>query len=159
MSAYQGGDPANYPQASIGFDYDAVDARTAPQEQMRPAEALFKLIAFLVDSTDYLLRLDVAIAATGAPLYLGKSYTEMATKHKISKQAFDKHVLKFQKEFQLPITRSQKSVQARLSYKKHQLDRLEHLEQLRKGKQQQKERTIWQNSLERAPRVQQQARA
>lgn len=156
MSAYHGGDPANYPQASIGFDYDAVEERMAARLPNRIVEipvsignTLYKFIAFLIDSTDYRLRLDVAIAAIGVPIYQGSSYTELAGKHTITKQAFDKHVLKFQKDFQLPVTRSQKSPQARLSYRKTQLERLERLKQ---KEQQQEERTksVWQNSLKKA---------
>jgi hypothetical protein len=138
-SSFKGADPATYPQASVGFDYEAVDAAIARSsaayqvvsDSLRTADALYKFIAFLIDSTDYMLKLDVAIAAIGCPLYAGSSYTELAGRHQISKQAFDKHVLKFQKDFQLPVTRAQKSPQARTSYRKTQLDRKERLEQLR----------------------------
>lgn len=157
MSAYHGGDPANYPQASIGFDYDEVEERMAARSRQVPivdipvsiANTLYKFIAHLIDSTDYKLRLDVAIAAIGIPIYQGSSYTELAVKHTITKQAFDKHVLKFQKDFQLPVTRSQKSPHARLSYRKTQLERQE---RLKTKEQQQEERTklIWQNSLKKA---------
>lgn len=149
-SSYQGGDPADYAQASCGFDYDSVDESIARHdrekrqrsgasipaaivlaitEPMRTSDALFKFIALIIDSTDYLLKIDVAIAAIGIPLYQGCSYTELATKHGISKQAFDKHVLKFQKDFQLPVTRAQKSPQARMSYKHTQLARIERIKQ------------------------------
>lgn len=148
--AYQGGDPADYPQSSVGFDYDAVEEslhesrydsvdRHSPIINLSPSEALFKFIAFLIDSSDYLLKLDVAIAAIGIPIYQGISYTELATKHTISKQAFDKHVLRFQKDFRLPITRAQKSPAARMSYKKTQLERQK---RLLEKKQQQQERQI-----------------
>lgn len=172
-SSYQGGDPADYPQASCGFDFDAVDESIARHdrdvrqragaaipaaivlaitEPMRTSDALFKFIALIIDSTDYLLKIDVAIAAIGIPLYQGCSYTELASKHGISKQAFDKHVLKFQKDFHLPITRAQKSPQARLSYKKHQLDRVERLRQKTAAT---KEREIvWQSSLVKEPKEQ-----
>lgn len=178
-SSYQGGDPAEFPQASCGFDYDAVDEAIARHEKedclrrgvaipsevaiaipeiMRTCDALIKFIAFLMDATDYLLRLDVAIAAIGCPLHQGWSYTAMAVKHGISKQAFDKHVLKFQREFQLPITRAQKSTAARKSYQKHKLERKEYLEHLGQLKQQNnnKERTelVWQYSLRKAPKEQ-----
>jgi len=163
MSAYQGGDPANYPQASIGFDYDAVEERMAARANPQAVpiidipigigNTLYKFIAFLIDSTDYLLKLDVAIAAIGVPIYQGSSYTELASKHTITKQAFDKHVLKFQKDFQLPVTRSQKSPQARLSYRNTQLARQERLKQ---KKQEQEERTkqTWQRSSRKGPKVQ-----
>jgi hypothetical protein len=173
-SSYQGGDPADYPQASCGFDYDAVDESIARHdkavrqragasipaavvlaitEPMRTSDALFKFIALVIDSTDYLLKIDVAIAAIGIPLYQGCSYTEMAAKHGISKQAFDKHVLKFQKDFQLPITRSQKSPQARLSYKQHQLARVERIKQ-KAAATKEREETVWQNSLAKVPKGQ-----
>jgi hypothetical protein len=126
----------------------------AQEVSRRTATALFKFIAFLIDSNDYMLRLDVAIAAIGFPLYQGSSYTELAGNHQISKQAFDKHVLKFQKDFQLPVTRAQKSPQARSSYKKTQLDRVELLEQLRKQQQQQKGTEVWQNSSRKAVKAQ-----
>lgn len=156
-SSYQGGDPADYPQASCAFDYDVLDdspsTESVNSEPMQASVALFKFIALMIDSTDYLLKIDVAIAAIGIPLYQGSSYTELASKHGISKQAFDKHVLKFQKDFQLPITRAQKSPQARLSYKRHQLERVERLKQKTAAT---KERAIlvWQNSQKRAPKVQ-----
>jgi hypothetical protein len=172
-SHYQGGDPAGYPQASCGFDFDAVDESIARHdrelrqrtglgvpvevilaipEQMRTSDALLKYIAWVIDGNNYLLRIDVSIAAIGIPLYQGISYTEMARKHGISKQAFDKQVLKFQKDFQLPITRAQKSPAARESYKRHQLERNERLRQTTAAT---KERTelVWQNSLGKAPRV------
>jgi hypothetical protein len=143
-----GGDPANYPQARVEFDYDAVEEERVGVEPSVSA-ALLKFIAFLIDSNNYLLKLDIAIAAIGCPLYQGSSYTELAIKHTISKQAFDKHVLKFQKDFQLPITRSQKSLQARQSYKKTQLDRKASLDELRKSRQQQLNPNQWKESLKK----------
>jgi hypothetical protein len=156
-SSYQGGDPADYPQASCGFDYDSLDespsTETIMAEPMAASVALFKFIALMIDSTDYRLKIDVAIAAIGIPLYQGCSYTELASKHGISKQAFDKHVLKFQKDFKLPITRAQKSPQARLSYKKHQLERIERIRQTSAATKERAE-LVWQNSQGKAPRVQ-----
>jgi hypothetical protein len=144
-TSYHGGDPAEYPQASIGFDFDAVDELLSARavghvEAVTVPMALFKLLALLVDSNDYQLEVDVAIAAVGIPFYQGCSFTDMAKKHGISKQAFDKRVIRFQKDFQLPITRAQKSAAARSSYQRTQLERIERLreknQQLRKGKEQ-----------------------
>lgn len=119
---------------------------------MQASVALFKFIALMIDSTDYRLKIDVAIAAIGIPLYQGCSYTELAAKHGISKQAFDKHVLKFQKDFKLPITRAQKSPQARLSYKRHQLERIERIKQKAAATRERAE-LVWQHSQGKAPRV------
>lgn len=120
---------------------------------MTPSEALYKFIAFIIDSSDYMREIDVAIAAIGIPIYQGSSYTALAKKHAISKQAFDKHVLRFQKNFQLPVTRAQKSPQARASYRKTQLDRQQRLAVLNQRKQQPTERTelAWSNSPRRIP--------
>lgn len=162
-SHYQGGDPADYPQASVGFDYDAIDESlgtnapvkyTPEQSSLTPAEALFKFIAFIIDSSDYMREIDVAIAAIGFPIYQGSSYTALAKKHSISKQAFDKHVLRFQKNFQLPVTRAQKSPQARSSYRKTQLDRQQRLAEVHEQTKQQQERAelVWQNSSRKVPK-------
>jgi hypothetical protein len=157
-SSYHGGDPAEYPQASIGFDFDAVDEALSGRavtniEMITVPMALFKLLALLVDSNDYMLEVDVAIAAVGIPFYQGCSFTDMAKKHGISKQAFDKRVIRFQRDFQLPITRAQKSAAARASYQKTQLDRVERLkqknQQLKKGNEEQ-----WQSSLRKEQKVQ-----
>lgn len=161
---YEGGDPADYPQSSIGFDYDEVDRRLelsycgalrAPAAVVisTTADALIRLIDFIINSDNYLLRCDVIVAGSGLALCMGMSYTEIAKKHGISKQAFDKHVLKFQKDFHLPVTRAQKSPQARVSYRKTQLERVE---RLRQKQQQQKERTelVWQNSSKKVAKAQ-----
>jgi transposase-like protein len=167
VHSYHGGDPAEFPQASVGFDFDAVDEslalhdRRADQERrlqvvvapMRTSDALFKFIALVIDSNDYRLEIDVAIAAIGHPLYQGCSFTDMAKKHGISKQAFDKRVIRFQKDFQLPITRAQKSTAARASYQRTQVERLARLkeknQQLKKGNEE-----VWQNSsVKRAEKV------
>lgn len=178
--SYQGGDPADYPQSSCQFDYDAVDesialkeriiaerdeARRRPQQQQQivavpvvtsTADALVKLIAFIIDSNNYLLQVDVIIAGSGLALHQGWSYTQLADKHAISKQAFDKHVLKFQKDFQLPVTRAQKSPAARVSYEKTQLDRQARLRQTHAATiQREKERNaVWQNSSKKAQKAQ-----
>ncbi len=161
---YQGGDPAEYPQASIGFNYDAVDGPPEEQDRaygpmnltLKPMDVLLKFIAFVVDSSDPLREIDVAVAAIGLPIHQGCSYTALAKKHAISKQAFDKHVLRFQKNFQLPVTRAQKSPQARASYRKTQLDRLQRLAVIHQKTidQQQQERAelVWQNSLRKVPK-------
>jgi hypothetical protein len=155
-SSYQGGDPADYPQASIGFDYDSIDDRTEPayieSERMSPAQALIRVIDFIQKSENYRLAVDVIVAGSGLALCQGWSYTELARRHDISKQAFDKHVLKFQKDFNLPVTRAQKSPQARLSYKKHQLDRVERLKKTNAATKERAE-LVWQNSQGKAPRV------
>ncbi len=148
---YSGGDPAGYPQASCGFDYDAVDESLARNDPVarhecritgvieiptRAVDVLVKFIAHIIDSHNHRLEIDVAVAATGLPIYQGCSFTDMAKKHGISKQAFDKRVIRFQKDFQLPITRAQKSTHARDNYRRTQRERQERLkttnQQLRK---------------------------
>jgi hypothetical protein len=65
-------------------------------------DALIKFVSYIVDSTDYLLKIDVAIAAMELPLIVPlPSHSELARKHGISRQAFNKHVHKFRKDFKL----------------------------------------------------------
>jgi hypothetical protein len=153
---YDGGDPANYPQASVGFDYDAVDNLDGPMHSPvidhSTADALIRLLDF-TNSDNYRLRCDVVAAGSGLALFMGMSYTEMAKRHGISKQAFDKHVLKFQKDFRLPVTRAQKSVAARESYRKTHLDRQERLKQTHNNTRE-REELVWQNSQRKAPKEQ-----
>jgi hypothetical protein len=149
--AYCGGDPADYPQASIGFDFDAIDERLLASERnshpgpaaesvnaniekliaMRAADAVMQVIARILDSHDPRLEANILAAASGLALCAGWSYTEMAKQYGISKQAFDKRVLKCQKDFKFPATRAQKSLRARLSYQQTQLDRIDRLERLK----------------------------
>jgi hypothetical protein len=79
-------------------------------------DTLIKFICIVIESRNYLLMIDIAILATGIPLYQGCSYEEIATKHGITKQALSKRVIAFQKRFNLPPTRAQKSLKARESY-------------------------------------------
>jgi hypothetical protein len=160
VHTYQGGDPANYPQASVGFDFDAVDEALAARERPEPtvAEVLVQVIAFILDSDNYRLAVDVIVAASGLALIQGVSYTDLAKTHGISKQAFDKHILKYQRDFRLPVTRAQKSPQARESYRKTQLDRAVRLrqvnEQTRQKQQNERKESVWQSSSKKAPKVQ-----
>lgn len=150
---YQGGDPADYSQASVGFDYEAIDGPSQEEPRYNTADALVKMIDFIMHGDNYKLRCDVIVAASGLALYMGMSYTDLAKRHGITKQAFDKHVLKFQKDLQLPVTRAQKSVAARESYRKTQLDRQERLKQVNNNTKE-REALVWQNSPGKIPKVQ-----
>lgn len=83
----------------------------------RVRETLIKFIAILLDSHNYRLRLDVAIAAIGMNAHLGMNHTALAKRNLISKQAFNKHIIKFQSDFRLRPTRQQKSLEVREVYR------------------------------------------
>lgn len=136
MSTGYSRDAADLPSSSIDFDWDSVynddeqevdqieflKQRIESEVERRCAEkvqkAMVRLLAQIVESSNYRLKIDVSIMACGFPFYEGMSFTEMGKKHNISKQAFSKHVLKFQDELGLPPTRGQKSKRARESYRK-----------------------------------------
>lgn len=134
MSTGYSKDAAELPSASVEFDWDAIYQDEEEQElenfqkriekevERRSAEkvqkAMVRLLAQIVESSNYRLKIDVSIMACGFPFYEGMSFTEMGKKHNISKQAFSKHVLKFQDELGLPPTRGQKSKKAREAYRK-----------------------------------------
>jgi hypothetical protein len=83
----------------------------------RAHEAMVRFIALLISCKNYRLRLEVAIASLNIQARQGETFTSRAKKFGISKQAFTKHVLKFQKDFRLPPTREQKTLRARESYR------------------------------------------
>jgi hypothetical protein len=83
----------------------------------RSAEALIRFISILINSKNYRLRLEVAIASFNIPARQGETFTSRAKKFQISKQAFTKQVLRFQRDWKLPPTREQKTLKARESYK------------------------------------------
>ena len=131
-------DAAEMPQASVDFDWDAVEEEgdKNPNEELlqnlikEKADemtrlALIKFIAILIDSNNYALKLDIAIAALGFPFRQGKSFTSLGESHNISRQAFSKRVRRFQDDFSLPPTRAQKSVASREKYRQAQLKRYE----------------------------------
>ena len=133
MSTGYSKDAAELPSASVEFDWDAIydddeeqglealQKRIDKEVDRRSAEkvqkAMVRLLAQIVESSNYRLKIDVSIMACGFPFYEGMSFTQMGKKHNISKQAFSKHVLKFQDELGLPPTRGQKSKKARESYR------------------------------------------
>ena len=139
MSTGYSQDAATMPQASVDFDYDAIHFDDEREEanmleekleeiisqraEEKTKTALIKFIAILIDSEDYKLKLDVAIAALGFPFHQGISFTSMGVRHNITKQAFSKRVRKFQDEFALPPTNAQKSIKAREKYREAQLKR------------------------------------
>jgi hypothetical protein len=111
-SLRQGADPATYPQACVGFDYDAVDEVTLDiaEEVQRRIPALFKFIAFLVIAHDS-MRLDVAIAAIVSALP-GSSYTELAPIIRSASRRSISTCSNFRKTFS-SLQRGAKSPQAR----------------------------------------------
>jgi hypothetical protein len=131
MSTGYSRDAAELPSASVEFDWDQIYADEQEKDPMEYLEAeierrcaervqaaVIRFLAQIVDSSNYRLKTDVAIMASGFPFYQGMSFTEMGKKHSISKQAFSKHVLRFQDELGLPPTRGQKSTQARETYRR-----------------------------------------
>ena len=111
MSTGYSKDAAELPSASVEFDWDAIydddeeqglealQKRIDKEVDRRSAEkvqkAMVRLLAQIVESSNYRLKIDVSIMAGGFPFYEGMSFTQMGKKHNISKQAFSKHVLKF----------------------------------------------------------------
>lgn len=121
---------------AIDFDYDRLDAediienmppvlRDYVKEKIRVEvqDALTQVIAIIYDSNNYRLKLATIVCAFGLPLFLGKSMSEIAKMHGVTRQALSKAVKQFQKNFNLPPTRGQKSLAACEKYKQAQLER------------------------------------
>lgn len=121
---------------AIDFDYDRLDAediienmppvlRDYVKEKIRieVQDALTQVIAIIYDSNNYRLKLATIVCAFGLPLFLGKSMSEVAKMHGVTRQALSKAVKQFQKNFNLPPTRGQKSLAACEKYKQAQLER------------------------------------
>jgi predicted DNA-binding protein YlxM (UPF0122 family) len=121
---------------SIDFDYDRLDAEEII-ENMPPVlqeyfkekirkeiqDALTQVIAIIYDSNNYKLKLATIVCSFGLPLFLGKSMSEIAKMHGVTRQALSKSVKQFQKNFNLPPTRGQKSLAACEKYKQAQIER------------------------------------
>jgi hypothetical protein len=130
-------------EASVDFDYDSIDfnydrldgediiGEMPPVLQeyikekirMEVQDALTRVVAIIYDSNNYKLKLATIVCAFGLPLFLGKSMKEIAELHGITRQALSKSVKLFQKNFGLPPTRGQKSLEACEKYRKIQLER------------------------------------
>ena len=107
---------------SIDFDYDRLDAEEII-ENMPPVQGLTQVIAIIYDSNNYKLKLATIVCSFGLPLFLGKSMSEIAKMHGVTRQALSKSVKQFQKNFNLPPTRGQKSLAACEKYKQAQIER------------------------------------
>jgi hypothetical protein len=130
-------------EASVDFDYESIDFSYDRLEkeniisEMPPVlqeyikekirievqDALTRVIAIIYDSNNYKLKLATIVCAFGLPLFLGKSMKEVAELHGITRQALSKSVKLFQKNFGLPPTRGQKSLEACEKYRQIQLER------------------------------------
>lgn len=86
-------------------------------------DALTQIIAIIYDSRDYRLKIATVVCAFGLPLFLGQSLKEIAKLHGVTKQALSKSIKQFQADFDLPLTRGQKSLEACESYRKSAIRR------------------------------------
>lgn len=134
MSTIEGSVDFDYD--AIDFDYDRLDGEEVI-ENMPPVlqeyikekirrevqDALTQVIAIIYDSNNYKLKLATIVCSFGLPLFLGKSMKEIAEIHGVTRQALSKAVKQFQKNFNLPPTRGQKSLAACEKYKQVQLQR------------------------------------
>ncbi len=134
MSTIEGSVDFDYD--AIDFDYDRLDSEEII-ENMPPVlqeylkekirrevqDALTQVIAIIYDSNNYKLKLATIVCSFGLPLFLGKSMKEIAEIHGVTRQALSKAVKQFQKNFNLPPTRGQKSLAACETYKQVQLKR------------------------------------
>lgn len=134
MSTIEGSVDFDYD--AIDFDYDRLDGEEVI-ENMPPVlqeylkekirrevqDALTQVIAIIYDSNNYKLKLATIVCSFGLPLFLGKSMKEIAEIHGVTRQALSKAVKQFQKNFNLPPTRGQKSLAACETYKQVQLKR------------------------------------
>jgi hypothetical protein len=133
----------SYREASVDFDYDAVDQpdfsklddkvfeelpevlQEYVQQRIRAEvrDAMTQLLSMIYDSSNYRLRIATIVCSFGLPLFLGKSMKDIAGLHGVTKQALSKSVKLFQKQFDLSPTRGQKSLKACEKYKQIQLQR------------------------------------
>lgn len=129
-------------EAFVDFDYDSIDfgdkssgdeiiedmpelLRQYVDERVRAEvqDALTRVIALIYDSNNYKLKLATIVCAFGLPLFLGKSMKDIAIIHGVTRQALSKSVKLFQKNFNLPPVRGQKSLEACEKYREIQIKR------------------------------------
>lgn len=129
-------------EAFVDFDYDSIDfgdksssdeiiedmpelLRQYVDERVRAEvqDALTRVIALIYDSNNYKLKLATIVCAFGLPLFLGKSMKDIAGIHGVTRQALSKSVKLFQKNFNLPPVRGQKSLEACEKYREIQINR------------------------------------
>jgi len=129
-------------EAFVDFDYDSIDfgdksssdeiiddmpelLRQYVDERVRAEvqDALTRVIALIYDSNNYKLKLATIVCAFGLPLFLGKSMKDIAAIHGVTRQALSKSVKLFQKNFNLPPVRGQKSLEACEKYREIQINR------------------------------------
>lgn len=129
-------------EAFVDFDYDSIDfgdksssdeiiedmpelLRQYVDDRVRAEvqDALTRVIALIYDSNNYKLKLATIVCAFGLPLFLGKSMKDIAAIHGVTRQALSKSVKLFQKNFNLPPVRGQKSLEACEKYREIQIKR------------------------------------
>lgn len=126
----------DFPYDKLDFDYDKLDGDDILNElppalqyfvkmkiQNEIQDTLSKIISIIYDSTDYRLKIATLVMAFGLPMFMGKSQTQVAKKHGVTKQALSKSIKKMQKLFGLTPTRGQKSEKACEKYRQLQLDK------------------------------------
>lgn len=126
----------DFPYDKIDFDYDKLDGDEILEElpptlqyyvktkiQNEIQDTLSKIISIIYDSTDYRLKIATIVMAFGLPLFMGRSQTDVAKNHGVTKQALSKSIKKMQKAFGLSPTRGQKSQEACEKYRQIQLNK------------------------------------
>ncbi len=120
-------DAAEANRASCDFDWDAVDARldgerpeTRSREQrgddFAAQEGIIRVLSMILDSRDSRLEALTLASAFGIAFISEESFSALAAKHGITRQAYSKRVLRLQREFGLPPARTQKAKRARAIY-------------------------------------------
>ena len=126
----------DFPYDKIDFDYNALDGDDILGElppvlqeyiQLKIGnevqDTLSKVIAMIYDSMDYRLKIATIVMAFDLPMFMGKSQTDVAKSHGVTKQALSKSIKKMQSAFGLNPTRGQKSKKACEKYRQIQLKR------------------------------------
>jgi hypothetical protein len=117
---------AAVPDASAGEDATA----GAPPEDDRPrsrrdiADALASFCARIRAHPNPLLAFDAACFASGLMDVEGRSETELARRHGVTRAAFSKLVVQWTETFDLPPSRGMRSKKARRSYRNARLTHL-----------------------------------
>lgn len=91
----------------------------AVEEERREimAEVLLKILMIIKDSNNPLLEVEVLIEAAGLPLREGKTQSEIAASHGITRAAFSARVQKMLKKFNLNPPRTCKRVSTKDTYR------------------------------------------
>lgn len=126
----------DFPYDKIDFDYNALDGDDI-LEELPPVlqhyiklkisnevqDTLSKVISMIYDSMDYRLKIATIVMAFDLPMFMGKSQTDVAKSHGVTKQALSKSIKKMQAIFGLHPTRGQKSKKACEKYRQIQIKR------------------------------------